>query len=44
MTQKINLTIDGQEISAEESMSVLDAALANDIFIREKFGFCASII
>jgi len=29
----ISLTIDGQEIIAEEGMSVLDAALANDVYI-----------
>ena len=33
MTKELKLTIDGQEINAVEGMSVLDAALANDIFI-----------
>jgi formate dehydrogenase alpha subunit len=33
MTKKIELTIDGQTVSVEEGKSVLDAALANDIFI-----------
>jgi len=32
-SQEIRLTVDGKEIVAEEGMSVLDAALANDIFI-----------
>jgi len=33
MTKEYKLTIDGQEIVAAEGMSVLDAALANDIYI-----------
>lgn len=33
MTKEHKLTIDGQEIAAEEGMSILDAALANDIYI-----------
>ena len=33
MTKECKLTIDGQEIVAAEGMSVLDAALSNDIYI-----------
>jgi formate dehydrogenase alpha subunit len=33
MTKKITLTIDGQKVIAEEGMSVLDAALSNDIYV-----------
>lgn len=33
MIKEIKLTIDGQEIEAQEGQSVLDAALANDIYI-----------
>jgi formate dehydrogenase major subunit len=33
MSDKFTFTIDGQTITAEEGMSVLDAALANDIYI-----------
>ncbi len=33
MTKELKLTIDGQEIIAEEGTSVLDAALENDIYI-----------
>jgi formate dehydrogenase major subunit len=33
MSEKFTFTIDGQTITAEEGMSVLDAALANDIYI-----------
>jgi formate dehydrogenase major subunit len=33
MTKQINLTIDGQEIFAQAGTSILDAALANDIYI-----------
>jgi formate dehydrogenase major subunit len=33
MSEQLKFTIDGQEVIAEEGMSVLDAALANDIYI-----------
>ena len=33
MTKELQLTIDGQEIIAERGISVLDAALENDIYI-----------
>ncbi len=33
MTNQINFTIDGQEIVAQEGQNILDAALANDIYI-----------
>ncbi len=33
MTKEIHLTIDGQKIIAEQGMSVLDAALENEIYI-----------
>ena len=33
MSEQFKLTIDGQTIVAEEGMTVLDAALANDIYI-----------
>jgi len=33
MTKQFKLTIDGQEIIAEEGQTVLDAALANDVYI-----------
>lgn len=33
MTNKINLTVDGAEITVEEGVSVLDAALTNEIYI-----------
>jgi len=33
MREEFNFTIDGQTITAKEGMSILDAALANDIYI-----------
>lgn len=33
MSEQLKFTIDGQEVIAEKGMSVLDAALANDIYI-----------
>ncbi len=33
MTKEIKFTIDGQEIIAQEGQNILDAALANDIYI-----------